>query len=258
MHEAITRTPGNAQLWYEYGVALARNGQYREAMDALIHSQTNVDPTFADTPFVRGQLTQERATNVRAALVSGAPLPTDGETDFGKLTLEAGRAYSDTIALDVQRFADTNPLPKLQFLASAATPFTNTNSTVPQEQLASVLTDTVGVALANEVDKQEREVRNRLRDIGAAVGEGGEPVPADVLQQLWADPDYASGADVARNWTDPNMQILARRGSSAHYLRGLIYDLTGDPARAREELERALALFPSNTLATEALQSLEQ
>jgi tetratricopeptide (TPR) repeat protein/O-antigen ligase len=258
MHEAVTRTPGNAQLWYEYGVALARNGQYREAMDALVHSQRDVDPTFVDTPFVRGQLTQERAANIRAALVNGQPLPTDGETDFGKLTLEVGQAYSETIRLDVKRFADTNPGSKLDFLASAATPFTNTNSTVPQQQLANVLTDTVGVALANEVDRQEREMVNRLRDLGAQVGEGGEPVPADVLQQLWAGADYASGSDAARNWTDPNLQLFAQRGSSAHYLRALVYDITGDAARAREELERAVTLLPSNALATEALQSLGQ
>jgi tetratricopeptide (TPR) repeat protein len=258
MQEAVERTPGNAQLWYELGVAYARNGQFQEAMDALTHSQANVDPTFADTPFVRGQLLQERAANIRAALVTGQALPANGETDFGKLTLEVGRAYSETIGLDVKRFADTNPQPKLEFLASAADPFTNTNSTVPQEQLANVLTGTVGVALANEVDRWERELLNRLREIGAPVGEGGEPVPADVLQQLWSDPQYASGADVARNWADPTVQTIATRGSSAHYLRGLIYNLTGDPARAREELERALSLFPSDTRSADELQRMGQ
>ncbi|HET9493746.1 MAG TPA: O-antigen ligase family protein, partial [Chloroflexia bacterium] len=258
MQEAVTRTPGNAQLWYEYGVALARNGQYREAMEALIHSQRNVDPTFADTPFVRGQLTQERATNVRAALVNGTPLPTDGETDFGKLVLEVGRAYSDTIGLDVKRFADTNPGPKLEFLATADEPFANSNSTVPQEQLANVLIDTVGVALANEIDKREREMLTRLRDMGAPVGEGSEPVPADLLQQLWASPEYASGNDVARNWTDPGLQPIVDRGSAAHYVRALMYEVSGDRTRARQELERALTLLPSNTLAAESLQNLGQ
>jgi tetratricopeptide (TPR) repeat protein/O-antigen ligase len=258
MHEAVTRTPGNAQLWYEYGVALARNGQYGEAMDALVHAQRDVDPTFADVPFVRGQLTQERAANVKALLQAGQALPTDGETDYGKLVLDAGRAYSDTIGLDVKRFSDSNPQPKLDFLLSAGTPFTNTNSTVPQAQLANVLTDTVGTALTNAVDKAEGELASRLREMGAIAEGTAEPVPAATLQQLWADERYASGGDVARNWSDPSVQPTAQKGSAAHYLRGLIYSRTGDLARAREELERALALFPSNTTATEALQNLGQ
>jgi tetratricopeptide (TPR) repeat protein len=258
MHEAVTRTPGNAQLWYEYGVALARNGQFDEAMDALLHSQRDVDPTFADTPFVRGQLLQERATNVKAALINGVPLPTGGETDYGKLALEAGKAYSDTIGLDVKRFADANPETKLEFLLEAATPFTNTNSTVPQGQLSNVLTDTVSVAVGNAVDEWEKQMADRLRQMGAPVGEGDGPVPAEVLQRLWADEQYASGSSDARQWTDPSLQPIAESGSAAHYLRATIYKMTGDQTRAREELERALALYPANVVANQDLQSLGQ
>jgi hypothetical protein len=125
-------------------------------------------------------------------------------------------------------------------------------------QLAGVLTDTVGLALANAVDNGERQMVDRLREMAAPVGAGGEPVPANVLQQLWADDQYASGSAEARNWTDATLQSIAMTGSSAHYLRGLIYNMTGDPTRARAEMERALALFPSNTRATEELQQIGQ
>ena len=103
MKQATEHTPGNAQLWDELGVAYSRDNQFQAGIDALNHSQYDVDPTYANSPFIKGELLRERATNVKNDLSAGATLPTDGETDWGKLVLEAGQAYSDTIGLEFQR-----------------------------------------------------------------------------------------------------------------------------------------------------------
>jgi hypothetical protein len=121
-----------------------------------------------------------------------------------------------------------------------------------------VVTDTIGVALTNVIDRSERDLANRLQEMGATATGSGEPVPAATLQQLWSDERYASGSDTARNWSDAGVQAITQQGSSAHYLRGLIYSLRGDKTGAREELQRALALFPSNTVAADELQKLGQ
>ena len=88
MEQATQHTPGNAQLWDELGVAYTRDNQFQRGIDALDYSQKQIDSTYGRTPFIKAQLLQERAMNIKNDLNGGAPLPTDGETDWGKLSLE--------------------------------------------------------------------------------------------------------------------------------------------------------------------------
>src|SRR5207249_12247851 len=164
MELATQSSPGNAQLWDELAVAYSRNGKFDDAVKALEHAQKDVDSTYARTPFIRGQLLQERADNIKNALQANPKqdLPKGGETDYGKLVLAAGKAFSDSIALDPSYFVDNNLQSQVEYFIDAGKPFTNTNSTVPPDQLSNVLTDTIIAAYNNERDLRESYVAEWL------------------------------------------------------------------------------------------------
>lgn|GEM_PF-2109721 len=252
---ATKRTPGNAQLWDELAVAYARNNQFSKAMETLAYSQTEVDPRFARTPFLRGQLYQERALNVKDMLTAGRSLPTEGETDYGKLTLEAGKAYSETIALDPGQFLDANHTIRIEFLLNAAEPFTNTNTTLPGDVVSNVLTSTVKVALENESATWEKHIADYLRSRGVYDGQEGK-VPNNLLESLWQSLTWArfQKDGTTKEWADGTLATQAKNASLLHTGLGYIYSRTGAPDRAKEHYERALLLDPNNQQAQKALK----
>jgi tetratricopeptide (TPR) repeat protein/O-antigen ligase len=256
---ATRRSPGNAQLWDELGVAYARDGQFAKAMETLRFSQEEVDPIYARTPFLKGQLVQERATAVRQALTGGQPLPTDGETDVGKLLLEMGRAYSDTIGIDVTQFVDGAHEARIDYMITAAQPFTNSNTTLPEEEVRNVLTSTVTLALEREAMEAEQGLTNYLRERRAYTGEANV-MPADALQQLWQASAFSGPGQEAgsRQWTDATVETIVRNASASYGALSHIYTRTGRTERARETLNRILTLDPNNTDAKTKLDALGQ
>jgi O-antigen ligase/tetratricopeptide (TPR) repeat protein len=255
LETATKRTPGNAQLWDELAVAYARNNQFSKAMETLAYSQTQVDPRFARTPFLRGQLYQERALNVKDLLTAGRALPTDGETDYGKLMLEAGKAYSETIALDPGQFLDPNHTIRIAFLLDAAEPFTNTNTTLPPDVVSNVLTSTVKLALDIESAKWEKQLADYLRSRGAYDAQE-EQVPDNLLESMWQSPVWArfQRDGKSREWADSTLAAQAKNASLLHTGLGYIYSQTGAPDQAQEHYQRALLLDPNNQQAQKALQ----
>ncbi|MEO6458268.1 MAG: O-antigen ligase family protein, partial [Chloroflexia bacterium] len=247
MKEATNRTPGNAQLRDELAVAYARNGQFTEAVEALNFSRNTLDRTFARTPFILGQLYQERALQVKAALASNTELPKGGETDYGKLMLEAGRAYSDTIGVDIAQFVDTNFPVRVDFLLDASEPFTATNTTLDPAAVRNVLTSTVSMALESQVPSREKEVARVLR--ARAVYNGTEDlVPGEALRLLWNDPGWASAAaGGSRGWLDDEMGAVTRNAMIAHTGLGYIYSKVDRRADALKAYDRSVLLTETGT-----------
>jgi tetratricopeptide (TPR) repeat protein len=252
---ATQSTPGNAQLWDELAVAYARDNQFNRALETLNHSQTNVDARYARTPFLRGQLYQERALNVKERLAAKAPLPSDGETDYGKLVLEAGRAYSDTIGLDPAQFLDANYTIRVEFLLDAANPFTATNTTLPRDVASNVLTSTVKLALEQQVPEREKQVADFLRTRGAYQGQESA-VPNNLLESLRQNPAWARlpTGSTTPEWADSTFATITHNAALIHSALGYTYGRIGDTARSTEHYQRALALEPNNQDAQKALQ----
>ncbi|MEO8287736.1 MAG: O-antigen ligase family protein [Chloroflexota bacterium] len=244
MQQATEHTPGNAQLWDELSVAYARNNQFAEAMKALDHSQNDIDPTFGRTPFIKGQLLEERAANVKSLLSSGGTLPTDGETDYGKLMLETGKAYSDTIGLDLTQFVDTQIGTRIDFLLEASQPFSKTNTQLPANVVNNILTDTVQLALKNETVKWEDQIRSYLAGLGVAEAKNASgSVPDIALERLVRDPAWMDPA--TQTWKDATMQTLGSNAAMASYGLGLTYKSLGRLDDMRAAYNRALLLNPS-------------
>ena len=254
---ATERTPGNAQLWDELAVAYARDGQFNKAIETLRFSQNEVDRTYARTPFLRGQLLQERASEVRNALTSGAPLPTGGETDYGKLVVGVGEAYSETIRLDPTQFVDGAHKARIESILSTSEPFTATNTTLPPETVRDVLTSTVTPALEQEAAEAEKSLANYLRTEGAYTG-SEEIVPASTLQALWQNSNLSGplAQGEGREWKDPNIPLIIRPAVASYGALGYIYQKTGRPERARDVYNRILVLDPNNTDAAEDLKAV--
>jgi tetratricopeptide (TPR) repeat protein len=259
MEKAVGRAPGNAQLWDELAVAYSRNNQFDKAIQTLEHSQNKVDPQYARTPFIRGQLYQERAMIVKSALQTGRPLPTNGETDYGKLVLEAGKAYSETIALDQSVFVDSNFKARVDFLLDAAAPFTQTNTRLDPQTVSNALTSTVMLAFELQVLKHEKDVADFLRERGLFSGMENQ-VPDQLLQSLWADPAWARAATAAgqKSWRDPTFAALTHNAAVTHYALGYIYAKVGRTDHARQQYERALALEPTYQDAQTELDALNK
>lgn len=257
MEMASQRTPGNAQIRDELAVAYSYNGQFTKAIDTLRYSQTNIDPTFARTPFIAAQLLQERVSVVRTALAAGKPLPTEGETDYGKLAVDMGKAYSDTVKLDPGTFVDENFKGRIEALISASQPLTVTTATtsLSPATLRNVLTDTVGLALRNSLPVQEKSLADYLRSQGGYSGTG-DVVPADVLQKLYADPKWAAVKTEggAKEWLDPNVATLTHNASLINYALGYVYGRTGHAGEPNTSYNRALALEPTSPLVTQEIQ----
>ncbi|HYP39143.1 MAG TPA: O-antigen ligase family protein [Chloroflexia bacterium] len=256
--KATQHTPGNAQLWDELGVAYARNGQFDKAMEAINHSQQNVDPTYARTPFIKGQLLQERAANVKNALIAGVPLPTDYETDYGRLVIETGRAYSETIGIDPTQFTDSSFKGRIAFLLDAGRPFTGTNTTVDQATLSNVLTSTVMLAYELKAIGLENHLTGYLRSIGAYNGTENM-VPGEAMAALRQNPQWAAVKTEggAPEWLDPNIRTITHNTAINYYGLGYIYSVLGrrDPAIAA--YQRALVLEPTNTEIQQDLQTVQ-
>jgi tetratricopeptide (TPR) repeat protein len=256
MEQATQHTPGNAQLWFELAVAYSRDNRFDDAIAATYHSE-ELDPTYGRPALVRGQLYQERAEIVQNALINGQPLPTDGEVDYGKLVVEAGKAFSDTAYTDPTQVVDTQYQPRVDFLVNAAKPFTNTNTTLTQEQLSNVITDTLMQGLERDIARQELDLGNRVRNRGVAVL--GERVDDNTLQALWANPDWSNGQpDGTGDWLTDEVRLPATRAALDHYGLGVIYATLGDKAKATAEYNRALLLRPGFSEAATALQELEK
>ena len=202
---------------------------------------------------------------MRTALFSGQPLPTDGETDFGKLVLGVGQAYSDTIGIDPTSFVDGAHKARIDFILSASQPFTESNTTLPPETVQNILTSTVTLALERKAMEAEQALANYLRKEGAFTG-SGNTVPADVLQRLWQDSRFSGSAVVTRAviegeapkrlWVDTNIPATTRNAIASYGALGYIYQKTGRPERAREVYNRILVLDPSNTDAQTDLNAL--
>lgn len=259
MELASQRTPGNAQIRDELAVAYSYNGQFTKAIDALRYSQAGIDPTYARTPFIAAQILQDRVNLVRTALAGGKPLPPDGETetDYGKLAVDMGKAYSDTVKLDPGTFIDQSFKGRIESLITASQPLTATAATtdVSPATLSNVLTDTVGLALRNSLPVQEKGLADYLRGLGVYNGTG-DVVPADVLQKLYADPKWAAvkTAGGAKEWLDPNVATLTHNASLVNYALGYVYGRTGHPGEPSTSYNRALALEPTSPLVTQEIQ----
>ncbi|MDQ6694317.1 MAG: O-antigen ligase family protein, partial [Chloroflexota bacterium] len=256
--KARERTPGNAQIADELAVAYARHDAFAKAIDTLIYSQTKIDHTYARTPFLRGQLYQERAAGVKASLLANQPLPQDGETDYGKLVIETAKAYSETIALDPGQFVDANYKQRLDYLLSASQPFTATNTKVDPHAVLDSLTNTLGLAAQNALQSDETQIASYLRDKGDYTGSAGV-VPTSTLQTLWANPSMAAVASKGgtKGWLDPNFATLSHNTVLLYLAQSYIAKITGQPLRALQLLQRAEAIDPSDTQVQQALQSLQ-
>lgn len=255
MKKATERTPGNAQLWNQLAVAYARNNQFKEAIDTLDYSQQKIDPIFSNTTLIRAQLLQERVFQVKDALQRGAPLPTNGETDIGKLVIDMGRAYSDTIGLDVAQFTDANVETRIDYLLDASKPFTATNTKLDPNTVSNAVTDTIAIALNNVAATAEKNLASYTRtSLDPALP--GDLVPNETLTTYWADASKAGAkaGSAAKEWLDPTFATLAQSAYLPHLGLGYVYTKTGNPARAREELQRALLLNPNSTEAARALE----
>ena len=245
MENAASRSPGNAQIRDELAVAYARNNQFSKAIETLNYSQQELDPTFARTPFIRSQLTGERAGLIRNLLDKGQPLPTEGETDYGKLMLDVGRAYSETIVLDPLLVIDGNFATRIDALLEATAPYTKTNTTLPETTVTNVLTNTVMVALENQLIKTEQDVTAYLRERG--VYNSTDPfVSSEQLTQLFQDPSWAGVqvASAAPAWLDPEMARRAHLAAMLNYGIAYVYSKLGRPGYPTEGLVRATALEP--------------
>ena len=259
---ASERTPGNAQLRDELAVAYSRDNQFAKAIETLQGSQA-LDPFFARTPSLLGQLYQERASTVRGLLVQNdpaRPLPTDGETDYGKLLVGSAQAYSTTIGLDMTQFVDTSYRNRIEYLLEATKPFTATNTTLEQAVVSDIVTTTLKVALERKLTEGEKAVADLLRARGAYQGEGNV-VPGDILQGLWNNPDWATvtlEGDKIKSveWLDTTFPDTAKTAVLSHYALGYIYQKTGQVDRARESYDRMLALDPNSQEARDALQQI--
>ncbi|HEX9989932.1 MAG TPA: O-antigen ligase family protein [Chloroflexia bacterium] len=256
--KATQHTPGNAQLWDELGVAYARNGQFDKAMEAINHSQQNVDPTYARSPFIKGQLLQERAANVKNALVAGQPLPTDYETDYGKLVIETGRAFSETIGIDPTQFTDSSFKGRIAFLLDAGRPFTGTNTKVDQATLSNVLTSTVMLAYELKAIGLENHLTDYLRSIGAYNGTENM-VPGETLAALRQNPQWAAvkAEGSAPEWLDPNLTTITHNTAITYYGLAYTYSLLGRKDPAIAGYQRALVLEPANAEIQQDLQTLQ-
>jgi tetratricopeptide (TPR) repeat protein/O-antigen ligase len=256
--KATQHTPGNAQLWDELGVAYARNGQFDKAMESINHSQQDVDPTYARSPFIKGQLLQERAANVKNALVARAPLPTDYETDYGKLVIETGKAYSETIGIDPTQFTDSSFKGRIAFLLDAGRPFTGTNTQVDQATLSNVLTSTVMLAYELKSIGQEKHLADYLRSIGAYTGTENM-VPGETLAALRQNPQWAAVKTEggAPEWLDPNITSITHNTAINYYGLAYTYSLIGRKDPAIAGYQRALTLEPTNAEIQQDLQALQ-
>jgi tetratricopeptide (TPR) repeat protein len=253
MKQATEHTPGNAQLWDELGVAYDRDNQFQKGIDAINHSQYDIDSAYARSPFIKGQLLQERAGTIKNYLNAGASIPTDGETDWGKLVLDAGKAYSDTVGLDMTQFMVDQAQSRIDFLLEASQPFTKTNTQLAPNILHNVLTDTLQLSLQNQITNWEGQLSSFMKEHSVSVPDS-TPVPDATFQSLINNPAWADTA--AQTWSDPNMQTITNNASMAHYGMGLVYQETGQTDRARSEYNRALALKPTYSEAQKALQAL--
>lgn len=256
MKGATERTPGNAQLQDELAVAYAHGGQFDKGIQTLLYSQRNVDPTYANTPYLRAELYMERAQTVKADLVGGQPLPTDGETDYGKLAISAAQAYSETIGLDPTQFVSADFKSRIDFLASAAQPFTNTNSAVAPKELQNVLTSTVMAALETQLPRREKNIADYLRSRGAYSGDANS-VPDSVLKSLWNDPSWAASDGSSKVWLDTSLSNAVNPAVDSYQVLGYIYTKTSQVSRALDSYQRALALDPGNTAVQQDLQALQ-
>ncbi|HUP27177.1 MAG TPA: O-antigen ligase family protein [Chloroflexia bacterium] len=247
MKEATERTPGNAQLRDELGVAYARNGQFTEAVNTLQFSGTKLDPTFARTPFILGQLYQERALRVKTALAEKSELPPGGETDYGKLVLEAGRAYSDTIGVDISQFMDSNFPTRIDFLLDAAQPFSSTNTTLDPATVSNVLTTTVMATLEGQLPLRESEVARVLRARSAYTA-SENTVPGDLLTKLWNDPAWAQApAGGSKGWVDADMTAVTRNAMLAYTGLGYIYSRVDRRPEALKAYDRSVLINATAT-----------
>ena len=247
MKEATDRTPGNAQLRDELAVAYARNGQFAEAVEALNFSRTKIDPTYARTPFILGQLYQERALQVKNALTNKTELPKGGETDYGKLVLGAGQAYSDTIGVDISQIADTNFPVRVDFLLDAAVPFTATNTTLSPAEVSNILTSTVTAALERQVPVRERDVARVLRARSAYNGTD-DVVPGETLKSLWNKTDWAaSTSGASKGWLDSELAAVTRNAMLTYTSLGYIYSKVDRRADALKSYERSALLTETGT-----------
>lgn len=256
MQAATQHTPGNAQLWFELAVAYSRDNKFDDAIAATRHSE-ELDPTYGRPPLVRGQLYQERAENVKNDLINGDALPTDGDVDYGRLVVEAGKAYSDTAYVDPTQIVDTQYQSRVDFLLNASKPFTNTNSTVSAAQLSTVITDTLLTGLKNDMDRQEIDMANHMRERGASVPNAH--VDDATLQTLWADPKWSNGQpDGSGDWIGDDIRLPATRAALDHYGMGVIHAGKGDKEAAIMEYTRALLLRPGFSEAVTALQDAQK
>jgi len=252
MQQAVDHSPGNAQLWDELAVADARVGNFQKAMDDLQYSQTKVDNTYVRTPFIRGQLLQERADQVRADLINGTPLPTGGETDFGKLVIQSAQAFSDSIGMDPSYFVDNgmgdtdSQQGRVTWFINAGQPFTHTNTTVPKAQLTNVLTDTIISAYNQQAPIGEKNLADLLRSRGVYTGTDNK-VPDSVLQQLANNPDWSAAVTQnARVWTDTDMKNTTQRTVVPYAALAYIVYKLGDAQGAINNYTRAVAIDPGN------------
>ena len=272
MEQATDHSPGNAQLWDELAVAYSRNNQFDKAIEALRHSQHDVDNTYARTPFIRGQLLQDRASAVKNALSTGGPLPTGGENDYTKLLIEASQAFSDSITLDPANFVDNGMQGRVDYFLTAADPFTDVvhHTVVNPVQLRNLLTDTISLAYQQMMPAKEKQVADFLRGRGVYKSEANM-VPANVLDGLWAKQDWAGirPAGSTKEWLDNDFLSLAHAAvvpyAALGYIQFKLYDPAATeltPARqkllaeATDSYRRAVTLDPSNYFNQKNLGSL--
>lgn len=255
MKQATEHTPGNAQLWDELAVAYSNNDQFDDGMAAVDHSRT-LDITYANTPKIKGQLYENRAGTVRGRLIASQPLPTDGETDYGKLVMSAAQAYSDTIGTDPTQLVDSSFQSQVDFFINAAQPFTNSNSSLTQAQLTNVLTDTLTQGFKNDIARQEADLVTRVNERGEQVT--GSQVDDALWQKLWSDPAWTNvTSDGTTQWIDDGVRADIGRTSIDYYGMGLIYAAQGNKVEAMSAYNHALAMLPTFAEAQTALQALQ-
>src|SRR5207248_1446794 len=247
------------------------DGQFDKAIQTLQHSQT-VDSTYERTPFIKGQLLQDRTSAVKNAIMSGTALPTGGETDYNKLLLETGQAYSESIADNPSFFVDNGMQGIVDYMLTATQPFTDSvhHNMFDTSPSRNVLTDTITAAYQQLVQPKEKALADYLRGRRAYTGKD-DLVPADVLTALWQKSDWAGKrpAGNTTEWLDDSMLSLAHNAvvpyAALGYIRFKLYDpaqnvLTPEReqllADATADYDRAVVIDPSNYFNQKNLGSL--
>ena len=184
-------------------------------------------------------------------------LPPGGEIDYGKLVLDAGQAYSESIKMDPSYFVDNGMQERVDWLLHAGEPFQGNNTTVDKTKLQNVLTDTLTLSYKQLIPGYEKDLADLMRSKGV-YKEAGNLVPSTVFEDLWKQSDWAGKrpGGSTTEWLDDNLLGAAHRAVVPYAALGYIAFAVNDRPSAVSNYQRAVAEDPSNYFNQKNLGSL--